>query len=423
MGILSALFFLAQGARAQAPVSLGEIARAALERSASLSAEQARSRRAGHEREAARSGFLPRVDGSAGLSAWSDASPKRLIGARLQPDRQSRLELNVEQVVFKGGEVYQGYRQARLSEDAAASALQAGRLEVLHEAGTLAYLLLRAGEALKSAEAEAERRRAHSRAADARSRVGAISDAGRLRAEAEARAAEAEKTEAERTLLEFKRRLERLTGLGLDSGVEAADGLPWPQGGIERLVEEAEASPVVRSADRAARAAQAGVLKERGGFFPGVFAGGVLRRRSESPETLFFVRDESAGFLEARWRLFSGGERLASTRAARAVQDEKKEAFRKTREEARLSVRTSWDRAKSAEKTITARISGLESARAAYDHASKRHAAGLDAHLDLLDAAAALKAAEAGLRSARFARELALLDLHLAVGSIERILL
>ncbi len=421
--IFPAILLLANGVSAQEPLTLEGIARAAVDNAATLGMEKSRSARAHHDSHVARAALLPRIDATAGITGWSDVDKKQIIGKRLLADRQDRFELRLEQTVFKGGESYHGYRAAKLSDAAGREALGHEKQKVLHEAGVETYSLLQAREALKHARAEVTRRRSHRSAAEKRLKAGVIASSEKLRARAAEEEAVAEEAEAERKVLELTRRLRRLTHLELNGEIVVPEPIPWPDGEIEGLSREAQASPGVRLAALSLEAAEAGVLKERGGFFPGIYAGGALRRRSESPETLAFIKEENLGFLEMRWRFFSGGARLASARSARALAAEKKEALRDAREGARLSVGVSWDRAKAAEKKIAAQGARLISSRAAYENVKKRHAAGLDSYLNLLDATTALKGAETGLRSARFAREKALLDLHFAAGSIESVLL
>ncbi len=419
MNLVFLLVFSAVTAQAS---SFDALYRSALGHASELGISRARSQAARREVDRARAAFFPRLEASTTLRSWAQASPQDQ-GTIVRPDRQTVAELGLEQPLFQGGTAWNGWRQAHHRSRARAHAGTARRREVLHMTGTLAYSLLEAREAASQARAEVKRRKAHREDAEKRRAVGALTEAAVARAQAEEQKALADEIEAERKVLEAEAGLARIAGFSLPADAEPPDPLPLEGGRIELAQKASSSNPAVLSAGESLKAARSGVLKARGSFLPTVSVGGALRRHSESPHTLQFIRNEAVGFLTARWALFSGGEKRASEQAARARREEAAARLRSARESWELKARTSWDAVRAAEANIAAQESRYEAAQTSYDRVKKRHGAGLDPYLNLLDASTERRTAETSLRRARFSRERAVLDLYLAAGTIERAVL
>lgn len=412
--------FLLVLARARAePLPVPALYKAALAHAPQLAEASAAARRADFERLRATAGFLPRVDAYAEHDAWASAS-QPTPQVRIRPANQDSWELRAEETVFSGGQVLNGCRETSAAARAARLSESARRQALLREVGVLSLRWLEAAETLKQADAELSRRRGHLEAAKKRQAAGVLPEAEELRAEAEVQKAASEQLEAERAQLELRSRLETMTGLELSSGLSPAPPLPLPEGARDAFADEASRSnPAARAEEQNLLAAEFGARARRGRFLPSLSVGGAYRGMRQTPETLEFLSHETLGFVQARWNLFSGGERWASARSAEASAAAARERARQARDEQSLKARLAFDAAKTADAAIAAEQSRRDSASASYERVRKRFEAGVDPYLNLLDAATALKTAESALIAARYSRERAVLDLHWALGSIE----
>lgn len=386
---------------------------AALTHAPALGVAAAEARRAAFEQDRARSGLLPRVTAQGGAQAWSQGNTPSGLGSQLRPNSQEAWEVGAEQTVFQGGEVLNRYRAAGSTAQAALHLQAAERSSLLRDTGTWALKLLEAQEALKQADAELERRQGHLDATKKRAAAGDLSETDAVRAEAEASRARSERIEAERAVSEARSRLESLTGLDLSAGVVPPQALALPSGTA------AADNPEVLAGRESLKAAEEARAAEKGRFLPAIAVGGATRGTREAPKSLLFVERESYGFIQARWALFSGGEKVASARSAQAAAEKAAEELRLRKDAQALESKLALDAAKAAESSIAAETARRDSAQAAYDRVKKRFDAGLDPYLNLLDASAALKDAESGLLRARYARERSVLEFYRASGGLE----
>jgi outer membrane protein TolC len=401
------------------PVPVASLYAAALAHAPVLGEAAADARRADFEKERAAAGFLPRVSASGESDGWASAAqanPQIIV----RPGHEDSWELRAEETVFEGGRVVNRYRQASGEARSAGYSQAARRQALLHEVGTLSLRWLEASESVRQADAELERRAGHLDDMKKRQFAGSVPESDTLRAESELDKAKSEKIESARLLLETRSRLETLTGLDLSAGLAAPGPLPLPGQSREDLAKTASEKNPRISADRESlSAAQAGKKAQEGGFLPSVVVGGAYRGMRESPQAFDYLSHETLGFVQARWALFSGGQTRASVKAAQAAAEGSAERLRQTKDARSLDARLAFDAAKADESAIAAETSRRDSAAAAYDKVKKRYEAGMDPYLNLLDAATALKTADAALNRARYARERSVLDLYLALGALD----
>ncbi len=394
--------------------TLADACRAALARAPGVSRSRAAARAAAAGADAARAEMLPRLDFTAGTHAIGATDQG---GPRTRPDRQESLSLRLEQAVFAGGALRARSLEAREDAVAAAHASARRREEIAHEAATLYLGVLEAREDLRQAEADLERRAAQAQGAGLRVKAGLLPKAEADQAEAERARAQAVVREVQGSLAEARGRLERLTGWSASEGLAAPPPLSVPRG--EMLASAQQAAPAVLSARRSLAARRRGESAARGGLAPALVAGGSLRRAAEFPKTMQFVRDEASAFVEVRWTLFSGGGRLAGVRRARAETDAASARLEEARDLAAVDAIAAREAALSAQERLAALESRLAAARESYEAVRSRHEAGLEPALALREAAASLTSADAALSAARFQRERAVFDLHLALGTVE----
>ena len=415
------LLLLAAGALA-GPVPPTPLFQAAVTRAPELDIAQAEERTSEWQAKRSAAPMLPRIDSTAGLTSWPDARPAFPVGI-LRPGREAGVEVRAEQTLFQGGSLLGGYREAAALHRAAESQTKAAREEVLYRAAWLSFDWQERREALQYAEAENSRRQGHWEAARKRADAGVLSDADLRRAEAEAKKASADLIEAGRFLAETRHRLEMLTGLNLADGLSPP--FPFPSRADRKSLAEAArlANPRTRAAFQTLEASRRAQAAADGRWAPALVAGAAQRGSIQTPETLHQVRRESYGYLQARWNLFGGGESLAASQGARAKTAAAKGRLQQTSDEAALSASLAFDAAEAALSVLEADEARVEAARTAYDRTAKRHEAGMDPYLNLLDSASTLRSAEAERTKARYARQRALLDLHRALGTVETALL
>lgn len=422
MRILIAVLFAAKAAVAR-PIPSRDLFNAAILHAPEITISGAEERSSAQNVRRAAAAMLPRVDSTAGLTSWADSRPAFPVGI-LRPGREAGVELRAEQTLFQGGTLKARYGEAAELREAASRRASAVREEILHRAAALAFDFLERKEALEHAAAELTRRQAHWDGAQKRFLAGVLSEADLRRTEAEAKRAVAEEIEARRALAEARNRLESLTGLALADGLEVPAAIPEPEDDRRVLEEKARRNnPETLLAMKKLEASRHARSAADGLWVPAVVAGAAQRGSIQTPETLHHVRREAYGYLHARWNLFGGGDTLASSRGAREEAAAAEGRLRKAADAAALNASLALDAARTAKIVLEADEARVLAAETAYQRSLKRHEAGLDPYLNLLDAAAALRAAEAEKTKARYAGQRALLDLHRALGTVEEALL
>jgi NodT family efflux transporter outer membrane factor (OMF) lipoprotein len=394
-------------------VALIEAAQAA---SPTLASAAARIEQARAASVAAGAGMLPRVDAAAGVSRGrSDlASPVATLGTA---GVQAAWEIDL----FGAGRAARDAAQSRLA--GSGFALQAARLALAAETGTL-YTALRACEAqVQQAEIDAASRQETARVTDDGARVGFIAPATAALARASAAQARSQltvqraacdtqiKTLVALTALEEPALRERLQAGHARVPQAAAitpQGLP-----ADLLMRRADLQDAARQVEAAAadeRAAQAMRLPRVS--LSGSIGGASVRSGGVSLDGTTW----SLGPLQISVPLFDAGTRAAQAQAARAVYDEAVAAHRGRVREAVREVETALVALQAtADREADARLA-TEGFAASFRATEARFKGGLASVFELEDARRTAVAARSALIDLQRERTTAWINLYRALG-------
>jgi outer membrane protein TolC len=416
---MNLLLLLAAVSTARAEPTLGQLCRAAVENSEEVRAADARVRWADNRAAEARGGLLPKLKAEAGATEWTESQtvdvPFPLV---VRPERQEVIAATAQQPIFAGGSLWKNWRAGRARAQAAAYERLGVREAILRETSELVYRLLEAEEQLRVAQSSLDRRSAHLESARQRRAAGVTTEVETSRAEAEKQAAVAAKIEAEEAEFEAKVRLRALTGMDVSSPSVPEQLSPPPA-----ETDEAASNPDLLAAERRAASASDALTGTKGTLFPSVYVGAQARRVYETPQTAFYIRDETLGFAKVQWDVFSGGSNLAAVGAARAAYDESRREYERVRRDRTTDAAIAREALRQADALVQAAKTRAAAARSAYQTAERRYTSGLDSYLVRLDAESGLTEAEGSYARARWERERAVIALHAARGTLEAALL
>jgi len=432
----SVLFLLSLPAWAQAPLTLADAVRTALDKHPSLEAASARLKAAKTRIQQARGNYLPKVNYSetfarsdnpvfvfSSLLTEHQFSEKNFaIGGLNRPGFMNNFQsvISVDQVVYDAGQIRHGVHAAELGRKIAGEDERAARMGVI--AGVLrtyfGAVLAREGlhvanEAAKSAETDLKR-------AETVRAAGMATDADVLSIRVHVAAMKEQQIRRTYDLSVARAALNEALGLPLDTEHELTTKLDLValQGlGIAEYEKTAAAErPEARQVDLSTKLAETQARAARSSLLPqaGVRAMFEADRRQ-------FVNQGGVNWLFAaslKWNLFNGfsdrakiGEAAESLRGARAVQ-------RQTDSGIRLQVRQAHAGLKAAEERIEVASAAVTMAEESLRITKNRYEAGLATVSDLLRNETALLETRTRRLAAVYDQRVAAAMLELAAGTL-----
>ncbi len=409
--ILTSCLLLAFGSTSPAsaaPLTLQEAYRSALGKNERLAIAGTEVEQALRRRDQALALALPTLT----LESDLDRSAKEVFVDR--PVTRTETSVRLEQTLYAGGRTHSGLRIARLGIVLTERDRDLAEEALLFNVADAYYAVLKTGARLEAEQRNLARLAEHRRQAEIRFRVGEVTRAVLLRADAELAGGAAELLAAKQALAEARDRLGVLAKVPPDfEPVEP----PLPrEPPPESEADQGLRRPDILRADTAVATAREQIRFARGAFFPKLSVSGQYFRRTQDPESVFFLDESWSVGAKLEFPLFEGGTRRAEYRAARARLREEELNRVLALDNAGLQSREARRNA----ETLVGRVEQLEKqvafARENFEVTSRQFAAGLVTNVDLLDADLALIQAERELISARYDRHLALLTLQRSVG-------
>ncbi|MCZ2155556.1 MAG: TolC family protein [Bryobacterales bacterium] len=438
--LLASMPLLAQNAGEPAtgvPLSLREAITRAIHRNPGIEASEAREKAAQSRVDAARSGYLPRVNYQEMVQRGDN--PVYVFGALLtqrqfternfaipslnRPDFLNNFQsmVTVDQVVYNAGRTRNGIRGAEIGREMSQLETRSIELQLMQRVleayfgAKLSEASLRtAEESVRSAEADLER-------AEAFRTQGMTTDADVLSIRVHL-AGVRQEVILRRTQLEVAR---AALNVSMGDPEDAVFTLTTP------LIETAYEAPALAESQNAAvttrpearlalrgiDAARIGEKTARSGYWPEVFVRGAF----EADRQQFINKGGANWFFGAglRWNVFNGMETKAKVAESRYAVSAAEAQERQASSGIRFEVRRSWLEWKAVAERLALASASIAEAEESLRITRDRYANGLSTVTDLLRTETALLTAKTGYLAALYEQRVAAARLEAARGSLD----
>ena len=368
MSVVGLLAVAAIPALGEDALTLSDCLSMAARNNPSVAAAQASVDKAGYDRRAAYSDFLPQ------LSANAQSGKQKSDGDASATESDS-YGVSAKQTIFAGGKNRAAVRQGTAALDAAEAQRAGMGAQVTYEVRQSFAELLFAQEQIRLARDIEKRQRDNLALIELRYEGGRENKGALLRMQAVVRDAQFGTTQAERNLRVSQRQLLKAIGSESRAAVSAMGELkpvaPGPRREVGELV---EGTPDYRQALAEFQSAQAALASARSQYYPELSASASATRSGESwmPE-----RDDWFVGLSLSFPFFPGGRNVMEVRSARAEVRRSEESLAVTAAETALSLEKAFaDYEESFEQTEV-ETAYLEAARVRAEIARTQYDSGL----------------------------------------------
>lgn len=423
-------------AAAGEPLTLRDAVNRALQQNPSLEAMQARERAAASQVDAARSGYLPRVNyqemvqrGNNPVFVFSSLLTQRqfternfAISSLVRPDFVNNFQsmVTVDQVVFNAGRTGNAIQSAKIGKEMESLGTRGAELAVMQRV-LEAYLGAKLGEAawqaaeesVRSAEADLER-------AEAFRKEGLTTDADVLSIRVHLASVRQEAIQRRTQLDVARAALNVAMGAPEESVFQLSTPLAetaYEAGALENRQQSATSTrPELLQAIKGIDLARLQEKQARSAYWPEVFVRGVF----ETDRQEVLNKGGANWFFGAglRWNLFNGMEtkaKVAETRHRLAVAEAQK---RHAESGVRFEVRRAWLEWNAVKERLALASASVAEAEESLRITRDRYENGLSTVTDLLRTETALLGARTGYLAALYEQRLAAARLEAAQGSL-----
>ena len=367
-------------------------------------------------RKKAVSNILPTITADGSYTKFSDEKVSSITV--IQPDNSLNYSLRLSLPLYRGGREWSALRQARYMIEAGERGSEITKEDVV-SAVSYAYMgRLKLQKEIEIKEADLKRAEEWSRVASAKFRVGEVTRAAVLRADAEAAGIQADLSRVKKELHIAEDRLARLIGVQSGFDIEEPPQKDVPDGKVEELILTAlnNRNDYLKTTAEV-ELAKEGIRYARGGFMPTLRLDGVYSGRDQDPVSSAFYNKESIyASITLTYPLYEGGLRVAEVSEAESKFREaglKKIILAK---EIELEVRDASyniDAIKSAIEFYRTQVSFAEEN---YNTVFKQFTYGLAVNADVIDANSTLVTAQSSLSNSAVDLQLAIIELKKRMG-------
>ncbi len=374
--------------------------------------------------QASRGNLLGGVSGSA--TRYDNKTMLSLGGSSFEvvPIHQETLTAQLSQLIDVTGQVATSVSQARLGAYAAEFNLRARTSDQILATTTTYYMVLRAAEAVKVAQAALEAYQEQLRTTTLLWKEGVGQRIDVYRASSQVADAERELLRRQNDLNSVRSALNDQIGRALDTDIQLAEELPR---GVDEVSTTPRAQLIVQALERRSEilssemnvaAAQKGIKIARADAEPLVSLG---LSGNYYPTTSFSnPRHSIAGLMvSVSFPILDGGLARNRTDEARAIVDSAKAQEDQTKRTIALQVQNASLDVETAKKRFDAAEESLKAAEEARKLAQQRYAAQVAQYLEVTDAQAALTAAQAAKVDAHYDLLTAQAKLARASGALD----
>jgi len=421
-------------AQAQDKITLDQAVAKALEYNPELVIDQPAVEAARSESEAARAGYLPRLDLE--QSFLSGNNPVYVFGTLLtqrkftsdnfalsslnSPDPLNNLQtkFTVQQTIWDAGRTGRNMEAGRMGveimertrEDHVRQTLMA-TLEAYYAVSLSRKVWDTSTKALSSAQAIVDQ-------AQARVDSGLAIEADLLRSQVYLASAKQAEIQARGRLEMAKAALNRIMGAALDAAQGETEELSPLEFSIPSeealLMELKQRRPDYQRLLTEVRQAELEVRSRRSQYYPQV--GAFASWEADNPSFVEAGGTNWSGGVTVRWNLFAGGSDAAMLRAARQRLEQKQRQLKAMESSMALEVRKALIQCKSAEQQVKAMETSEAQSQESLRILKNRYEAGLATITDLLAVEASASAARSALAEAMYLQRISAAQAEFAAG-------
>ena len=321
--------------------------------------------------------------------------------ATVLPESYSKVELSVEQVLYRAGI---GAARARYAAQSGAVAADYRReLSDIALSVRKAYLdVLRAESGLRDANDGLKAAQNFQTSTDAQIAAGLAKPVDSETAKAQTAAAASGVTQAESGLTLARMGFNRLIGrpLSTEVNLEPLPNAPIiPERPDAAIATALKSRPELRALEQNSAAATAGISLAKTQDQPVLSVRGTA---IEQTQTAFLPQHYAAATLEIRWNVFDGGKTKMDTREARAQSQRLAALLEDTRQAIALDVTQAWEKLRTTAGQIAAAEARLSAAKSAETVANTAYQVGRGTVLEAQAATREVRSAQETLTRARY---------------------
>ncbi|MDP2690366.1 MAG: TolC family protein [Deltaproteobacteria bacterium] len=381
----------------------------------SIAGEGVEQARAGQGK--ALSKFLPELKVEGGYTRYS--GEKTVSGFLVQPESSSRVDVTVTQPLFEGGKNLSGRRQAELVADRSRIGLNAAKEGIVRQTARAYYGVLKAESDIEIKDAALKRALERRKVAEARFRVGEVTKSAVLRAEAEVAGAEAEATRAGAVLRDSMNILKRLTGAEGELELIRPEPLKPVEASPEELIARSlDSRRDYRQSLIDEKVAGEGISSVKGEFLPSLNLEGNYNWRSQNPSTTFLLENSASAALVLSYPIFEGGLRRAELSEARSRLRESGHRRLSLKRDIGVQVMEAYNDMAALDSLIESFRRQVAFAEEDYRMVFEQFKHGIATTVDVIDADTNLIEAQSSLASSVYDREVSIIELRYAVGTL-----
>ncbi len=399
--------------------SLSQVYSLVLQKSEEVRIAQEGIRQSEEEKQRAFSAVMPKVT----LSGTYNRYPEKIrdLGGSaviIQPESSYGMEVKLEQPLYAGGKSGAGFRIAKQGIEVARTNFDLSSEALLFHVAEVYYRRLEARKTLEAQRRNVDRLQEHRRLSELRYKVGEVTQAVLLRAQAELARGQADRVALENEVAVKKRELEILAGLPEEAEINEPPAPEVPgETGPGLLKAALQSREDVHRSRLQEEIAKEGVSFARGNFLPSVSLEGTYFRRNQDPRsTSFFIDQSWVVGAKLEFPIFEGGLRRAEMAQARSRLEAGRLETARLKKQVDLEVTQAKLNLEAVTRVLQSREEQVRFAKENYEMVSKQFTFGLSTNIDLLDANQTLIEAERDVIAATYNRHLAILNLQRKAG-------
>lgn len=338
----------------------------------------------------------------------------------IQPDYTYNYSVKLSLPLYRGGREWSALRQAGYMVEAGERGFEITKEDIIITVSQGYYGALKIEKEAEIKGADLARAEERGRVASARFRVGEVTKAVVLRAEAEVAGIQAELARVRRDLLVAIDRLARLVGLTEGFRLTEPPREVIPSGGIDELTGVAVEKRDDYLKSRAeVEIAREGVKFARGGFMPTLKLDGMYSGRGQDPiSSAFFNKESIFATVTLTFPLYEGGIRMAEVREAESKLREAELKRVSLRKDIGLEVREAFYTLDAINSAIEFYRREVSFAEENYNSMFKQFTYGLAINADVIDANSTLVTAQESLANSTIDLQLAIIELKRRMGML-----
>lgn len=410
--------------------SLSDLYRIALERSERVKMSEEEVLLAETQKNKARSVLLPTVSAFSNYTKYNQS--QKFGDLVIQPDWSASWGARIDKSFSLSGRELTAYRSSKDNIERSKYELSATREGYIYQVASAFYDVLRAGRAVEIAEDSVLRLTKHRDEASVRLKQGEVTKTALLRAEAELSGARSELRKTQNNQKLAKAVLSRTVGLTGD--LEIKETVPQNHGpdleviggefvnqatALERLKSHALSQRAeVKALELEEKISRDRVKYAQGAYWPGISIEGGYIGRDDGPSAPFSSKETIYGGISLSMAIFEGGLRKADISESKARERQAKLAVDDFKKTISIEVENAYLDLMTEQEIIQSLEAQLAFAKDNYNAVSRQFEFGLATSIEVMDANTLLLTAERQLADAGYLRDLSLLRVERATGTL-----